>query len=291
MDKNLVFLGAEGLTSTSANHIANLAKEYIQDLEYKLSKLYFYTSKVALIGTSNYAIIQEGTDDISFIPKALMSISKAKSLIAWLREGIKAKDAILKNIKSKTIESYCKDNNITLPIKPVMDNVLTEDEYLANLSIKERNKYYTLETECAVLGKFIHPDGAFSNARKDLNDKLKHPHGINGLGRDSVIYDYIPTISVNKIEDLFFDLQTKYRAKQAELNGLKHKIDEAITLSEHKASAKYADEYEVYSNTIAIISARLQTWKVEETKKLQESKLIIPNELKSIYDAINKLGK
>ena len=38
MDKNIVFFGESGLTSTSANHVANLAKEYAQKQESKICK-------------------------------------------------------------------------------------------------------------------------------------------------------------------------------------------------------------------------------------------------------------
>nr|DAU84907.1 MAG TPA: hypothetical protein [Caudoviricetes sp.] len=37
----MVFFGTDGLTSTSANHIANIAKEYIQNYEKELKKHLF----------------------------------------------------------------------------------------------------------------------------------------------------------------------------------------------------------------------------------------------------------
>lgn len=53
MEKDLIFFKKEGeegvaLTSTSANHIANLAKEYIQGVEMQLNNISFYNTEIAL---------------------------------------------------------------------------------------------------------------------------------------------------------------------------------------------------------------------------------------------------
>lgn len=293
MQKDLIFLGSEGLTSTSANHIANMAKEYIQNIESIINGIIFVNSNVTIIGSKNYNVLTEGItiDTLNKIPDYLKQIAEAKSLIAWLREGIKAKDSILKDIKALSLEDYCKTHNLEMPVYPTQEEVLTEDEYTSNLSIKDRNRYYELETRCAVIGKYIHPDGYYANARKDLNNSLQHPHAISGTGRDSLLYTYTPSVSIEDVDNKFFELQTLHRAAQAELNGMKHKMDDAITLDSQTKSAKYAEELEKYNGITASLNAKLFTYKVEETKKVQETKIVIPNSLKDIYNIINKLGK
>lgn len=185
MQKDLVFFKKEGeegvaLTSTSANHVANLAKEYIQGV---------------------------------------------KSLIAWLREGIKAKENLM--------------NGMVKPETPNYGHVLTEVEYYASLPIKKRNRYYQLETEAAVLGKYIHPDGHLSDARKELKDKLQHPHKVDGRGRDALIYTYTPTVDVAEVDNVFFELQKKHREIQAQLNAMKHSCEQAINESTNKVNTEY----------------------------------------------------
>lgn len=53
MDKDLIFFsaGGRGLTSTSANHVANMAKEMIRILEARLAAMVFYSTEVSLIGS------------------------------------------------------------------------------------------------------------------------------------------------------------------------------------------------------------------------------------------------
>ena len=54
--KDMVFFANEDtegvkLSSTSANHIANLAKEYIQGVETQLNNICFFNAEVALVGS------------------------------------------------------------------------------------------------------------------------------------------------------------------------------------------------------------------------------------------------
>ena len=184
MQKDLVFFKKEGeegvaLTSTSANHIANLAKEYIQGVETQLNNISFFNVEVALVGSIGGAsTIQTGesSEVLDSLQSLLEGVAQAKSLIAWLREGIKAKENLMKGLQTISLEDWCKENGMVKPETPNYGHVLTEVEYYASLPIKERNRYYQLETEAAVLGKYIHPDGHLSDARKELKDKIYHPH-------------------------------------------------------------------------------------------------------------------
>jgi len=293
MKKDMTFLGTEGLTSTSANHIANLAKEYIQNIEYTIDSISFYNEKVSIIGNPVDTIISEGNNRafLDTIPQLLSNIIEAKSLIAWLREGIKAKENVLKSIKSMTTKEYCTLKNIEMVEMPVKEDIMDGNDYLATLSIKERNRYYQLETICATIGKYIHPDGIYSNARKALNDKIAHPNRVVGTGRDTNIYKYHPTVSVDDVDATFFILQDKHRSAQAELNGMKHKMDEAIHQDDVAKTTIYQSEMEGYLSWTDYISNELYAYKLEETKKIGDMKIIIPDNLKSIYETITKLGK
>ena len=50
--KNEVFFGKHGITSTSANHLANIAKELIADNEAKLNNLTFVTTTIDIVGST-----------------------------------------------------------------------------------------------------------------------------------------------------------------------------------------------------------------------------------------------
>ena len=299
MQKDLVFFKKEGeegvaLTSTSANHIANLAKEYIQGVETQLNNICFFDAEVALVGSVGGAsTIQTGEtpEVLNDLQSLLEGVAQAKSLIAWLREAIKAKENLMKDLQTISLEDWCKENGIAKPEAPNYGYVLTEIEYYISLPIKERNRYYQLETEAAVLGKYIHPDGHLSDARKELKDKLQHPHKVDGKGRDALIYTYTPTVDVAEIDNVFFELQKKHREIQAQLNAIKYNCKQAINESTNKVNTEYMAASQKYQAELKDVLGAFKTWKDEKSQEYSKLKIVIPNSLLGIYNTINSLGK
>lgn len=299
MQKDLVFFKKEGeegvaLTSTSANHIANLAKEYIQSVETRLNNICFFNAEIALIGSVGGAnTIQTGetSEVLNNLQSLLEGVAQAKSLIAWLREGIKAKESLMKGLQATSLEDWREENGLTSPEAPNRGHVLTEIEYYASLPIKERNRYYQLETEAAVLGKYIHPDGHLSDARKELKDKLQHPHKVDGRGRDALIYTYTPTVNVAEVDNVFFELQKKHREIQAQLNAMKYSCEQAINDSTNKANTEYMIALRKYQAELKDVLEAFKTWKDEKSQEYSKLKIVIPHSLMGIYNTINSLGK
>lgn len=299
MQKDLVFFKKEGeegvaLTSTSANHIANLAKEYIQSVETRLNNICFFNAEIALIGSVGGAsTIQTGetSEVLNNLQSLLEGVAQAKSLIAWLREGIKAKESLMKGLQTTSLEDWREENGLTSPEAPNRGHVLTEIEYYASLPIKERNRYYQLETEAAVLGKYIHPDGHLSDARKELKDKLQHPHKVDGRGRDALIYTYTPTVNVAEVDNVFFELQKKHREIQAQLNAMKYSCEQAINDSTNKVNTEYMIALQKYQAELKDTLGAFKTWKDEKSQEYSKLKIVIPHSLMGIYNTINSLGK
>lgn len=298
MQKDLVFFKKEGeegvaLTSTSANHIANLAKEYIQGVETQLNNVCFFNAEVSLVGSTGASIIQTGgtSEVLNNLQSLLEGVAQAKSLIAWLREGIKAKENLMKDLQNIGLEGWCNENGLAYPEAPSRGHVLTEVEYYASLPIKERNRYYQLETEAAVFGKYIHPNGHLSDARKELKDKLQHPHEVDGKGRDALIYTYTPTVNVAEVDNVFFELQKKHREVQAQLNAMKYSCEQAINESTSKVNSEYMVASQKYQARLKEILGAFKTWNDEKSQEYSKLKIVIPNSLLGIYNTINSLGK
>lgn len=297
--KDMVFFANENtegvkLSSTSANHIANLAKEYIQGVETQLNNISFFNVRVALVGSIGGAsTIQTGksSEVLDSLQSLLEGVAQAKSLIAWLREGIKAKENLIKDLQTISLEDWCKENGMVKPETPNYGHELTEVEYYASLPVKERNRYYQLETEAAVLGKYIHPDGHLSNARKELKDKLQHPHQVDGKGRDALIYTYTPTVDVAEVDNVFYELQKKHREIQAQLNVMKYSCEQSINESTNKANTEYMVAAQKYQAELKDVLGAFKTWKDKKSQEYSKLKIIIPHSLLDIYNTINSLGK
>lgn len=293
MKKDEIFFGTEGLTSTSANYIANMAKEYYMQREKTLQSMQFYSTSVSVIGSNEKHVIESGINSDSFknIPIMIADIAKAKSLIAWLREAISARDRLKSEINSFTEAQYCAMKGIELPIRPECEDALTEADYWGSMNIKARNTYYELETKCATLGQLIHPGGNYASQRDEAIKKTNAPHKIIGNGRDTNIYTYEVTVPLTEIEEQFFELQKKHREYQANLNSMKFDCQKAIEASEVKVNAEYTAASREYAEKMCIIRAELLEWKKAEITKLGHLKIVIPDSLQEIYTKINSLGK
>ena len=293
MEKDKIFFGIEGLTTTSANHIANLAKEAYQSLESKLNTAVFYTTEIGILGSSASNTLKEGIEQefLDELEGNLMQIASYKSLIAWLREAIKAKERLISEAQKLTDVEVAKILNITLPDVPVRYPRLNEDEVVATWGIKQRNRYYYLDTVCSTIGKYIHPNMGFSNAKEDLIKILSERHKAQGNGRDTIIYSYTPTVRLKDVEHTFFALQDKYRGYQAELNSMKHQIEVAIQDDDREKTLKEEDETKQYKVECNAIFPQLSKYKNDTIKAMQSLKIVIPDSLKGIYSTISEMGK
>ena len=295
MKKDLIFFSADGqgLTSTSANHVANLAKEMIRGLETSLNSLVFYSTEVILIGTETTARLVNGASDsdLDDVIGKLHSIAKAKSLIAWLREAVKAKERLQNETDKLTLKDYATIIGVEIPEMPTKVNCIDDDDYFATLSLAERNRYYETETLAAVLGKAIHPDGSFANAREALARHIQSPRDVKGDGRDTLIYSYTPTVDPQKVNKVYFLLQKQYREAQAKVNTFKHDCKKAVSTSEIAAMTRYTEDLAAYNHQIEQLSAQLSAYKKQRIAEIGEYRIVIPQSLQEIYNEVSHLGK
>lgn len=295
MEKDMIFFSTDGkgLTSTSANHVANMAKEMIRSLTSELNELVFYSTDVALIGEDKISRLVNGTDDdaVSAVTDKLFRIAKAKSLIAWLREAIKAKDNLINEARSMTMAEFAEMEGVTLEDEPEKEADMTEDEYLATLDVKTRCRYYEIETLASTLGKEIHPGGSFADAREDMLRKISSPHSVSGEGRDTLIYTYTSSVAPQNVEDVFFKLQKLYREAQSEVNTLKHQCKKAVTEANIAKDAEHTIRLAEWSDKRKLIMSRRNEYVAKKVKELGEMKITIPESLRETYDEVSRLGK
>ena len=287
MKKDMIFFDKDGLTSTSANYICNLSKETYTQIEKELDNIRFYDKEMQLIGTPAKQLISEGTKDVSDIIDKLDRIAKLKSLIAWLREALKAKDRLFKEAENMSYEDF----GLEVPEEPERPVYLTEDDVISTWNIKQRNRYFYLETLCSQIGKYIHPDGVFSCERERMYDMVHNPREVMGNGRDTIIYTYTASIHPYEVEAKFMEMQNLHRSYQAELNSMKHEIETILENDRKEKNLDFQHEYLVWSNKKVDINNQLHVLKNEKLSELQKLKIVIPDGLKSVYEEISATGK
>lgn len=293
MEQDLTFFAEKGLTSTSANHIANLAKEYVQAQTQELENAEFFDSYLTIIGSDKEQRVQHGwnKEKIEGIADMLHKISLANSLIAWLREAIKTRTQMLTDIHEMSVTDYCKRKDLKMPERPVMEEPISRQKHIETLSVKDRARILSLEAKAAAFGKFIHPDGHLSDARKEYMKIMCQEAEIDGSGRDTLLYRYEPSVELTELESCFFALQGEYRKAQAELNGYNHNIDEALREDEERKRGEYNVKNADYLVEMAKLEKEFTSFKEQEQRRIAQLKIVIPNDLKEIYETVNNLGK
>lgn len=278
-------LGKDGLTITSANHLANIAKEMYEALQSKLEALKLYSRDYMLAINGNAFRVENESEksDLAAMSASLKEIGELKSLIAYLREGIKAKMSLASDSSfEEYLEKLIEEGRNDL-VKPVAQKSVTFEDEFAKLTTEQKARYYSLEAKCATIGAFIHPEGAFAKARKEFFEHKKNPTKVNGKGQEAEINTYSSCFSAEEVDGEFFSLQKEYRTLQAELNKFKAEVDERV------AEANKSISNDSLLNMKLWVDAR----KVERNsydEVVKTLKVIIPQNLRGIYEKVNAVA-
>lgn len=289
--KYKVFFAEKGITSTSANHVSNKGKELLKSEQAILDNINFVNTTMSLLYGGNCKTITNGMkpdDSFESIHKTIAKIANLNAMSAWIHEAIKAKAEILEYVQSLSIDKWAKDQNIELPNAPGKEFPITESDVIGTWDVAKRNKYYVYESYCSLVGKFIHPKGAFYEAKEKMNNAVQNPNKVEGSGRDAIIYSYEPSIPVSDVNAEYDWLSTELRHKEAEFNKMRQEIIDAITEDKLAKAQKFDDAYTKYIDTMESIRNKFDIWKTKTVKEISALKIYLPQGPKQTYDEINK---
>ena len=146
----------------------------------------------------------------------------------------------------------------------------------------------SLQTKCAVIGKFIHPDGALSEARKAYMARLSTPKAVKENGKDTLVYTYYPNVEGEEVESLFFALQAEHRSAQAELNGMMHEIEKTIAADKEEKSRRWSAALEQWKADVDLKREELSRDRNRKRKEVEALKIVIPDNLRPIYEKLRQ---
>ena len=294
-EKNKIFFGVKGITSTSANNIANIAKEVMEESRALLENITFVNCNVGLISSDVSRLTEKGydTDELRNIVSSINRVAECNALIAYLREAIKAKEEELSYIEGITTTKFLKIKGIEVADPRNLYNLdlMTEEDAIALLSPQERIDYLILEATAAAIGNRIHPGKSFSEARRKLELKRKEPIKLVGSGSDALVYAYSPSADVDEVNDTFMELQSAHRTANKQLNALKFKIKQIMDDHNLKARREFATQSEEFDRTIATYAKQAEAFIEEQKKELLELKIVIPSDFQKLFDELNSLIK
>lgn len=283
------FFGDSGLTATSANHIANLLKLRYETIENELSSLNFVTETMTIVGSDVENTVRNANviDDVT-IREKLDLVARCKGFIAFLREAIKCKNDL-----AKEIEDY-ESERPEQPSLPFPKNRITDDDVIAGMSIGDRVRYYAAEARAATYGKYIHPGGIFEKARNRAFESVSEPVKVAMAGRDTVFIKRSCAVLPSNIDAMILSLQAEHRKSEATLNGMRNSIEEAVKkdaqekLDEYRRNkAAYDKELEGWRRTVDEIASNDEQARIDRRKVVEALKIVIPNEYRDLYNLVN----
>lgn len=282
---NSVFFGESGLTSTSANYIANKAKEHYESLETDLKNIKFINADIQLITADTRIPKTRGITNPEAIATVIAEIAECKALCAWLREAIKYKEELSNREAQYSLPEYLEH----ISNRPMFGKSVTEVDIIDELPISERMRMLALQAKCATIGGFIHKGGYISNARKKAVEVRSNPISISEDGANTIITHYEVSVPMEKIDATFFQLQEEHRSAQAEYNGILHKVKETVRERNLNTAETYSKTYEEWENKCQLLSSKQKEERLKRTADVEKLKIVIPNNLKSIYDKIKNM--
>lgn len=295
---NNVFFENGFMTSTEAQNICNIAKEAVTNEHERLSAVSFYDTEIAsIISPEAFIKTKISPNDISWISESLDKIGRYNALNAWLKEAIKAKEEAIDEVDIMDVTTLDFYEDYIKPEEPTIGyDSFDEEKVMSEWSADKLNRYYTLNSEAAVIGKYIHDSGAIAKARKDLVNKMANPSTVSGQGRETIVYKYIPSVDTEVVEGIYMSLLAKHRKLNAELNSLKAEIKETINKKNIEASIVFRDkhtewEYKIseYYSLVKQRDAKINEYKISEKERISKLKINVPSSLMDTYKEIKAL--
>ena len=286
---------AGGITSTSANTLANWAKNEAFAATIELASLTFVNTRIELINGENPKTVGVGVKDTARVGTLLERIAELNSFNAWMREGIKAKERLLEDLEDLDVEDYAELQSIDMPQRPESPSAVKTEDVLNEMDVKKCNNYLTLEAFAATYGKYVHSTsdstGAVARARNELAERIARPTKVEGSGRDSVLYSYTPSAPMAEVDAMFNVLQETQRSYEQQLNAIKYSIESEVNNRNAKAYGEYNNALTAYQAEMKALREALYEYKIKERERIGRLKIVVPNELKEIYEYLNSLGK
>lgn len=302
------FFDENGYTSTSANYMANKAKEIIKSMMNK--NISFVTKTAKTLGNGQDVVVNLGADAnaINSMSQTLISQGELIALVSWLREAIKAKEYQINCLENMSFDEWMAifhsdvDNTTygvdeQMPDKPVRPNTNVSEYINENMSVKDVARYLFLLAQCSNIGDFIHPDGKFATAR-DYAIEHDGLSNIKDYNANTVVFTENMSVDVETIDKAYFDLQEKHRAYQKELNAIKYDVEHAIQkmLADYEtALAQWQIECDTINtkrnNAYNKFKAEYVKWRNDELEKIRAKKIVIPNDFKHIVELVNNFKR
>lgn len=288
MDYTSKFLDTKGLTTAEANYTANIIKELCERISNEIKQLTLFK------GTLNFQGKQTEYNKVykvENLEEKCLEEGNLYALSAWLREAIKAKEALLKQVENDNFDiSLLNEVNYGKAT-----SLLTEDEVKYSLPINELAEYLAYEAKAAHIGKKVHPNGIFEQWFNMIKNTPKVQ--INEINKDYIV-EFDQVVDEKDLYQTYFILQKEYREAEQKVNYYKTKVknllnekNQEINQKNKALQDKFSQDLEIQNSKNLALQAEINNLRGQKLKDVSELKIIIPNELQKTLDYVQTYSK
>lgn len=288
MDYTSKFLDTKGLTTAEANYTANIIKELCERISNEIKQLTLFK------GTLNFQGKQTEYNKVykvENLEEKCLEEGNLYALSAWLREAIKSKEALLKQVENDNFDiSLLNEVNYGKAT-----SLLTEDEVKYSLPINELAEYLAYEAKAAHIGKKVHPNGIFEQWFNMIKNTPKVQ--INEINKDYIV-EFDQVVDEKDLYQVYFTLQKEYREAEQKVNYYKAKIknllnerNQEINQKNRALQDKLSQDLEIQNSKNLALQAEINNLRGQKLKEVSELKIIIPNELQKTLDYVQTYSK
>lgn len=236
MGKNC--LSSKGLSISQAQSISNLCHQRSREISIRLDNCNNFSKSVEIDGKEYLETPGNPLPSQEEVVNLLMEKSKLHAAQAFLMENIKAKDSLIKSIKS---EGFNYSEIEERPSREDLEDFYPEDMVEESwgwdqLTPSEYNKFLEAEAYASHIGQFIHKGGALDKLRLDLpNTKPLQWMEIESGKKTPVVLNIH-----HRSEDLLSlheNLSSLHRKYEQEVNYFKAKVKNLVTKKNSEISS------------------------------------------------------
>lgn len=276
-------LATKGLSLSQAQSISNLCNQASRDIDAQLKNIN-NVSKTLKIDNVEY-IETQGNPMPSDIVQLLTTKSKLHATQAFLMENIKAKDALLSNLKSKKFVY-----DVELPEYPELEEAIyqdtvTEEWGWEQLSAEEVAEYLEAEAYASHIGQFIHKGGKLDLLRKELPTiKTLEWIDVEAGKRTPLMVTIHHTLS--QLTETHENLAALHRTYEQRVNYFKAKVKNLVTLENARIEKENAELTVVISERNDKLREEYQVkrgkYMADKTRAMQEFEATRQKEISNV---------
>lgn len=295
---HLTFFAGKGISMSDANTVAGKAGDIADQVSRLLNQTGSFIKTTELDGK---VVVLQKPKKIENLDEISRRDGELYGLKAYLMEAIKAKNGLIDYLKVVPLEDFAEEDEEFDKFDTKEDRAperknATENTVLQDWSLEERADYYLLEARVAHLGKKIHPGGMLDKIAEESFEGIRYEKEELNSGKGGTKTHVAEVTSVytpQEAQTVFYGLHDERRELEKGLNYFKARLKNELNAKQIEAEKKFSEKLDEFNELQKKKRERneklrsvFQSRRLEYVREASDLKILVPDNLKEIYDFV-----